>query len=456
MDRRSLLATLGFALFAGCGQRSGSDDTPVSSTTETVTSSETPTVTATGTVTDAGQDALVVGDPLRNDGVETTVERVVLANELATNENELVPDEGERFLLVEVRSRNVGDQQTRLPTRRDFAVIVDNSQFETIDWTSFNSPTRATAPESGPLYEGDRNAFPGVETSGWLVFEVPANVSEPTIAVSTGQYKDAAIAYWQATVDSQALPNISVTSVELPATAERYTSTTATLTLENTGDAAGQFQTTVGRDVYSEPISVSVRVPGGETIQHSVELLYPPLSLDTRQEATFHFGERSVTVEYERPVRQVGEGFQTASGTEIAVRDLVVGDDLVLYSSWDGGYTEVDRRDTQRWVFVQLEIRNIVNASEFNPPGYGSFAIVDSGSEVGSLEYPHMGGGGREFRGSVTGDPYEAQSARGGESFIGWLVFRVGINANYDEIGVRWDAGMPYDGEFSPVVRWEQ
>ena len=390
--------------------------------------------------------------------VQVTVEDVRLANTISTDEStEIEPGQDSRFLLVQVSSKNVGEGQVDLAGGGEFAAILGTTQREPSRFDSFSSPTRIQKPVSGELYAGKDGAFSGVRTSGWLVFKIPRSAETATIAWGREGYEDSAQAYWNAELNTESLPNVQISSVDIPETAERYKPLEATVTLTNSGGSEGTYIETFGEDVYSSPVQVNWPVPAGETVTETLTLPYTDKTLGgAREDITISLAGTEYTVSYTEPTRKVGNSFTTQLGLQLTAFGIETGDELRTYSSFSEQYEEERLSDGNRWVFVQVEVANTSDQT-ISAPSPSTFSVVDNGADVGTLTYPStLSNTSREFRGTLSGTPYNPTTKlASGERLSGWLVYEVPLQS-LDDMGVSWEASINYSGESSPKVTWEQ
>ena len=287
MRRRSLIAALGIAV-AGCT----SDSEPSSEETQ----NGTPDNTAEETETPASpirDDTVPIGESVTYNGqVRVTVDEARLANTVTLADNDEPDSRGDDslFLVIQVSSKNIGEGQVDLAYKNDFALLLGSEQRDLFEFSLGLPPSAMTAPISGDFYDGETDAFAGVSSSGWLVYSVPEEAEHAVIAWGMSSYEVSKQAYWRLNLDPGALPNVQLTSVDVPNVAIRHQPTQIILTIQNTGGSEGTYETTIGDDLYGSPINVSVTVPAGETVEETIELPYPELNYGTRDEATISFG----------------------------------------------------------------------------------------------------------------------------------------------------------------------
>jgi len=455
MRRRSLIAALALGL-AGCSS-SGSDSDP---TTESGGGSTASTTASTATATPSGavrENRMSIGSSFTYDStVKVTVDKARLANTLTTTDTkELDPGDGNRFLLVHVTTQNVSDGQARLPPRMEFAAILGRSQKEPYYDDNFNAPSdlEIKAPVTGPLYFGQKGAFAGVKTSGWLVFEVPADTDAATIAWGRQNYEGSGQSYWKADLSPNNLSGVSLKSVEIPETAERYTPTPITLTVTNTGGVEGTFAATITNRNYDSPVEIKITVPAGESVTKQVNIPFPANPYAVVDEQTISLGGSEYTLSYTDPTRTVGNSFTTSTGLELTTYEFATGPHLETYDSYEDSYTEVQLPDGSRWVFVHIGVQNTGNSSQIAPYP-SSFSLLSGSGSVGSREYPPSYSSSREFRGTVDGNPYDPQTQLApGERIDGWLVYKAPLSALSD-LGIRWEASIDYEGDSATTVSW--
>lgn len=148
MKRRAFVALLS-ATFSGC--ISGSREDSSESGDEVSLSSE--DVTAA------------------NPGVSLIVEySEEVLYEVRTQEGRHTPDDGTKFLMVRTRITNVGDSKRNL-TARQYVLVADGERYEPVLVGSEGYVSEKVIPS-------------GTRTKGWLLFQIPQEVSEAILTAA--------------------------------------------------------------------------------------------------------------------------------------------------------------------------------------------------------------------------------------------------------------------------------
>jgi len=237
MNRRSVLAALatGTAALAGClGDSDGENGDDGSLTPE-------PTPTAEPTETPTNPSGLTVGSV-------TVAPQVVALN--SPDSIGTYGERGEQYLLVEITTDTALDRQ-------DLALVAGEDRYSSVERVG----------EGGRLWPyGDLYAATE-ELSGWLAFAVPKPLDAQAVTLSWpgGEY-----AITDQAVGALARPPTSFdVTVEAPEQVEADSPATLSVTVENTGDAAGTFVGALNRIgpsiAYTPETAAELTVEAGET-----------------------------------------------------------------------------------------------------------------------------------------------------------------------------------------------
>ena len=92
--------------------------------------------------------------------------------------SEEYPDDGNQWLFVDVTVLNGANESQFIPTPRDVNVLIGNQQYD-FEWTG----TLSDATDLPDEYEGGE-VEAGIERSGIIMYEVPADATEDDVVVS--------------------------------------------------------------------------------------------------------------------------------------------------------------------------------------------------------------------------------------------------------------------------------
>jgi len=107
------------------------------------------------------------------------------------SERAVEPDSGNQFAFVDFYAINESNSSADAPSKRRTSLIVDGSQYD-YEYTTVE----------GGVYEGG-DTQPGVERSGWIMFEVPEDIGEDdaTVVWSESSFEGEIAASWSTTPD---------------------------------------------------------------------------------------------------------------------------------------------------------------------------------------------------------------------------------------------------------------
>lgn len=292
--RRSVLAAIGSVALAGCTQTSSQD-----------------------TDGGSGRSGHQIGTRQNIGDIAAEISDLQVASQFTTDEEHHASG-GVVFLLAKVRVTNVGDSPTTLPSGHSFVVVSGSEQFGPSDVTE-----RFREPVTGEPYSRQLDALPDVSSEGWLVFELPQDLEDGVIGWShqtTWDPDSDEVRYWDLSVDLEDAANIRIVDVSVPDRAERYTSTTITITVENTGQREGEFTRTVQAPPDGlDPVefTISVPVPPGDEKEIDLEIPYQGGS-----SAEFSLSDSSYSFNYRDAVYEFGEAFEIENEVSITLRNF--------------------------------------------------------------------------------------------------------------------------------------
>lgn len=216
MNRRSYLAG-SVAVLAGCSSLTDS-------------SREDDTANGSSEPFQVGDDAVT------DDGLRLTVEAISVETRFQTSTTEFEANPGEMFVFVRIVTENGGDEPQSLPAPEEFAIVADGEQH-----SSFGDATmQPTDSVEGDLYSGGEQIRPGVGDKGWLMFQIPRDVS--TVGLSWFDEAGAAEELrWALELDEHVadLPQLEFTGFVVPETAMAGETVEIAFEIENTGGSSG-------------------------------------------------------------------------------------------------------------------------------------------------------------------------------------------------------------------------
>lgn len=443
MRRRVFLATAAVgAGTAGCtGRASNADSGSTGNSSDEGADSPEPSQNRTVRAEEqmeSGQE-ITVGS-----GLTLTAANQTLTEEAATTELDLVTEEiGNRLAFVEFTARNDGDEPINLPSLGEIAMVVEGQQYSAHN----RFAGELTDPVSGEWYEGIEQARSGVETSGWLLFELPGDTEIGRLSWSREVFgnpeTEYLIAEWNLTFGGGSLPNFRVVEFDVSERVDPYSAVEAEITIENTGAETGTFEGAVRGADIDDPIEVSESVPPGQTDTVSVWIPYPENFISTPFETTYEIGQKSQVVRYASPTLQEGEWFEHPTGISVQTSNVETAHQIEYEIIAGQSETETAGQGLQYLIFnLQTENRSGGDAGRVNP---SSFGVVDGGAVESDVALRT----GEELVEPVTGTAYEPQPHLPDETLSGWVVLSVpdGLSEDavityrdleYNELTPRW------------------
>lgn len=422
MKRRAYLATAAVGVgSAGCVGRASNTDSGSNSNNSDgdQETGQNSTVTV--------EDQMESGEQITIDsGLSLTAANQTLTDEASTTELDIVTEEvGNRLAFVEFTARNDADEPINFPRRDEIAMVVDGQQYPA--HRSFRGGL--TSPITGEWYETIEQARSGVETSGWLLFEVPGNTDMGRLSwsrrllVGEDEYMTAE---WDLPFEPDELPNFDVTRFDLPETAVPYSTIEAKIEVQNSGGDSGTFEAEVTGEEIDEPIEISESIPPRETQTTSVFIPYPDSLVDTPFETTYELGPVTRVVRYESPILNEGEWFEHPEGYNMQVSSVQFADQIEYRNVVDE-VTALDSGQGLQYLIFQLttENRTSDDGRRVRPR---QFTVVDDRD----LNPETVLGIGDEMVSPVSGSQYRPEVHMPNESLNGWIVFEVSESLSND------------------------
>lgn len=427
MDRRRFLLTGSAVMLAGCvGSASDADTT--SSSDSNSTSKPNTSDLETGERTPAAEEQPASPKRETTDPTLTlTARNQVLTEEASTTELGIVTEEvGNRLAFVEFTAQNTGDEPVDLPILDEIAMVVEGKQYP----AHHRFAGELTKPISGPWYEGVEQARTGVETSGWLLFEVPGDTEMGRVSWSREVFRSVDTEYvaaeWDLNFGGASLPNFDIVAFDVPDRIDPYSVAEAEISVENTGAERGTFNAAITGDDINDPIEISETVPAGQTKTFSAWIPYPDKFVSTPFESTYRIGSRSSTVRYESPTLQEGEWFEHPTGYDIQVSNIKTAHQVEYEIIAGRGETETANQGMQYLLFeLTTADSSGGDAGRVSP---NQFEVVDNTA----VESDSAFRSGETLVEPVSGDPYTAERHAPDEHLNGWVILQVPTGLSED------------------------
>ena len=441
MRRRDYIFSLSTAAaLAGCTGSEPSDESPPTDTT-------TPTETATPTPTEGNQSVktLQLGEVHTTDeGLEITVDEIETVFSVPLNQGEdgIRASPGNALVFAHLTVRNNGDTPVSPPTFFQADLLSGSDQYGPLYEDGFR-PDSFGEPVSGKPYDPAEPIHPGIESNGWIAFEVPHGVSEGIVAITNYdllQY-DTGI-YWETEIDTQSLPSVNFVGLNAPETVELGDEVPFEVVANNTGGSAGQFRAEAEWNdptvSYNQTTRLNFSVdPDTQQSQNYT------LSGEAVGNATLWIGEESETVEIVPATVDIGIPYETPSGVILRVQKPTFSKSY-SYSTFDGEET-VTAPSGKEYVMIYYRVENPTEEDGYAPTPEELVAVGEddrypqvAADQMGTTEFtdPIIG---EEFSMPLTLDP--------GEIVRGLVLFEVdaslpesalGITAETEDLVVHW------------------
>lgn len=450
MNRRKYLASLvvGSAGLSGC--TSSSESSTVSSNDQQLAGkSDSAEKTRQQ---EEGDSYRKIGAAFKTDsGVEITVHEIRLANEIVFETGAESPGDGNMWVLAHVTTRNGGESTSALPYHSEIDLLSGNRQFSNYREDAFLSGEELQAPVEGPLYAGLDDARPQVSQQGWLLFNVPREVSTVTVSWSgTGRFSGTE-AYWEQSIDSAELPDIQLTEITAPESVEIGGELTAEIVFQNQGGSIGQVESIYSISAPAQSnneIKLARELESNETYIETISLR--PRALGSVA-ISVDDPTTSTEIEVVPATRSLGESFQLPEGPSLTFEDLVLADSY-SYESYDGT-TVVDAPSGEQFLLARFAAINTTNDS-VSIPGTSEIkaTIVDSSYSTTASERL----GEATFTAPIHGTEYTqdfAPTIAANDSIEEWVLLTVPNSTEKEDLGI--SAKWSFDYDSNVAVRWE-
>ena len=260
-----------------------------------------------------------MGDSVNIEGFSASVTDAAVNRRISGSDWERVRDDG-LFVLIRVSIRNMSDEGVTPPGAPSFSLLSGTSQFEAV--TLF--PDSIESPITGSYYDPPSEILPDVETSGWVVYEVPSDFQELSVGlsyVSVATGEDHGPIYWELPLSPEDAAILSIDSVTAPDNIEYGETATFEISISNSGGRAGE----ISREYYlgtSDSFglraeSLTATVPPGDTVVK--EITYTPTKM---QPIEFEFDGTTYTTSVNPASLSLGDEWKTPNDVVIGLSDL--------------------------------------------------------------------------------------------------------------------------------------
>lgn len=419
MQRRAFLTVAGAAALAGCseGSSSGSGSETSDQNIKTMSFGETLTL--------ENEFSLTASDPQ-------------VTNEIVLEEGSYKADEGNVFVLSHLLAENSGDEPETPPGSGSIALLSGQDQFRQVDV----SGGEFEEPITGEQYSPSDTLHPGITVSGWMVFEVPREISSITIAVSDYeifQFVDAA--YWEGSVDASDVANVRYEGINAPESIELGETAEFQIVAENTGGSTGTFEREAVLEgpngPYDQDGKVNFTVDADS--QRSFNLTANPRSVGN---ATLSIAGDSAAVEIVPASVSKGSEYELPQGGSIQFQKIQLAE-YYQYEGYDGEKV-VSPPAGKEFLIAFYDAENN-GSEEIHVPGTDSFYAIGN-----SERFPRASS--EEYTSTTFTDPVIGEEFVNGTSISldpgkrknGWVLFEVDDDLSEEDISLQvdWDKGF--------------
>lgn len=327
--------------------------------------------------------------PIEMEVVEYTLADEVVVSETSSHE---VPAD-EVFLIIKVTAENTSDAVLNLPSVSEFAAVFNGTQTDAIFSPSvWGDPETISEPVSDDLYEGVSDARPGVSASGWLVFQIPRDVSDVQLSFSRRDL------HTELPVGAapDELPHFAVTNIDVPETTHLPT-IDIRVTVVNHGGASGMWTEEVSVAApayYTSEAELTAEIDAGDEMNVSQ-------AVDVRElgEHQITVAGESLTTKVEKPELMIGDVFSAEGVAEIAATDRYIASEL----RWEYGLIdEVHEPDNGNAYLIQrMDLKNSTEESVVAPK-WSDITLLVNGEHIGQADVPIRMG---EYTDPIEGEP---------------------------------------------------
>ncbi|WP_143095847.1 DUF4352 domain-containing protein [Natronobacterium haloterrestre] len=156
--------------------------------------------------------------------------------------------------------------------------------------------------------------------------------------------------------------------------------------------------------------------------------------------ATFVLGDRRTTVEYDVPIRDVGERYVGPDGLSVGVEFYLL-PETVERELTDADGTRTYEADGGQLLMIECAVTN-EDQVDRTPPSPKAFELLDEhgNSHDLSIVYPAESSvADAEFVRPITAAAYDDGELAPGETESGWILFRTETSVAIDRSRLRWE-----------------
>ncbi len=312
------------------------------------------------------------------------------------NNTAVKPEDGKQFVLIDVQAKKQTENGT-VPKKGDYRLEAESASYsiDKVDVENLNRPVNAN------IYQVDAGLADseiGSTTRGWLVFEIPANVSTGTLRVREMQTQDDEPVTWNIQLDSSKTVTFAE-EIQFPEEAEVASTVEATVSVTNTGGRTGRYATKVTSDLLPESRVLEYTLEEGETREEKLDL-----TVDGYHDGSAGLSvgpTNAVTMDIVAPEIELGDTWTGPQGLAYTVSDF----ELTQSPEFEESNNALEVGDEQQIAVARLTVTNpTANQQDYPERWEEPLRIV-----VGDQTYKNIGGRSADdlkFTLPVDGDVY--------------------------------------------------
>lgn len=355
MYRRQVITTLAggsLVALAGCAGGDG-EGSPDESADGQQPDTTTPTAEATPTEPEGDLGTTrVTAEQLR-----VTLNDALTTDALLDSGEYSASQEGNRYLLLNLQTRNNSDGEKEIPTHSDLSLRtadgIRQNQVTSED-SALSEPVGSTyAPDTG--FRGDASIDPGAQVRGWLAYAVSADQTEFTVELPDYLTDDGDTVAWDITMP-ESTGVVFEESLTTPENARADSQTSVTVTVRNTGSRQGRVARTYALERYNkDALQKSIEGGLGPGEEQSVEFSFTPATVGDHRISSPVEEHDPFTVE--APQFTFGETWSSTTGFEIAISNPKL-TDTIVYSNNDSDRLELTPDAGKKFLLFEADPQN--------------------------------------------------------------------------------------------------
>lgn len=239
--------------------------------------------------------------------------------------------------------------------------------------------------------------------------------------------------------ESAGEPEFEVESLDMPEEVEVGEEWSWSITVANTGDADGTFETAVyvktADTDFTEVGTIELEIPAGGTATYESDT--GTLRYITR--ATYRFEALDLEQEIQAVSRSLtfGESYRTPQDIVVTAHSIDLRD-VYEYENYDGETATEEASSGSQWAFLEFEAANESGSSEFVPLE-GDVSLIAGDTQYDSQYISKEDG------------KYEGGEVQPGITREGWIAYEIPSDLRVGDLEVAY-SGSNFEGEWS--VRW--